>query len=608
MQGQHETLLDSFYKKAIQKTRQYLESKYPLVICNQDDEDIAEIAQILSQTDPPYKEFWKIEISGSFRRFTLILSIPDTFPDLFPKIYLTKKEYQEVYPIPHLDKNRFVCTRDPEVSVLNDKKPEEAVEELIQIAVGILETGLKKENQSDFIEEFLAYWNDKATPILSLFIPTDDVIYLQVFKLSKKIFGSEYILCDSKEKLQEWLKPFRVDILEEENAKVLYLPLVELFFPHQLEKEEDIIDIFKNSNNKKYIKAIENYLNQDRDYYIVIASFSIRGERILFGWRHQGWRGIEFRGFRKNHVPLNVRLKHQRTKSNLLQKISIIRLDKERIFKRGSTMTKFLDKNISIAIIGCGSLGSYLAMSLSRCGISKYLFIDKERLEPENTPRHLCGFVEASQRMKKVDALKKKLMGHFPHIECNTYGGDVLSWLQKETNSLKEYDLTVVAIGNMGVERRINYLLRHGAINKPVIFLWIEPFGVGGHVLCIHPENGGCYNCCFDNEGNFLYSITSTRSEDRDKFKRRESGCQSTFTPYSSLHIEQFISIACKKILDILEKDIDTSVLYTWLGDIEEFERLGFNINPIYDAQLSYRIIERKIIQQKWCGICKKNE
>ena len=87
MQGQHETLLDSFYKKAIQKTRQYLESKYSLVICNQDDEDIAEIAQILSQTDPAYKEFWKIEISGSFRRFTLILSIPDTFPDLFPKIY-----------------------------------------------------------------------------------------------------------------------------------------------------------------------------------------------------------------------------------------------------------------------------------------------------------------------------------------------------------------------------------------------------------------------------------------------------------------------------------------------------------------------------------------
>lgn len=607
MPDQHEAILNNFYKDIIQKAKQYLESKYSLTICNQEDEDISEITQTLSHTNPNYKEFWKIEVTGSYRHFTLILAIPDTFPDSFPKIYLTKKEYQKIYPIPHLDKNRFVCTRDPEVTVLNDKKPEEAVENLIQIAIGILESGIKKENQIDFVKEFLAYWNEKAIHFfLSLFVPGDDIKYLRIFRLHKKIFGSKCIVSDSEKEVQRWLEAFHIDLIEEKSIKALYLPLAELLL-QQLEKNEDVVEIFKNSNDKKHIKVIESYLNQNRNHYIIITSFLINGERILFGWRHKGWRGIQFKGFsRKNHVPLNIRMLNSETRYNQVEKIEIIRLDKERIFKRGGTMTTITNRNISVAIIGCGSLGSYLAMSLSRCGISKYLLIDKDYLKPENTPRHLCGFLEASQGMKKVDAVKKRLTDHFSHIECHTYDADVLQWLQKEENSLKEYDLTIMAIGNMSVERRINFLLKHGTINKPVVFLWIEPFGVGGQILYIHPYNGGCYNCCFDNEGNFLYSITMPG--DKSKFQRRESGCQSTFLPYSSLHIEQFASISCKKILTALEKGVEASTLYTWIGDIEEFEELGYRINPIYDAQLPYRIVERKIIQQEWCSICGKDK
>lgn len=604
MQDQHENLLTNFYKDSIHKAKHYLETRYSLLICNENDEDASEIVQTLSQIHPEYKQFWKIEIDGLLRRFTFILSIPDTFPDTFPKIYLAKKDYQEIYPVPHLDKNRFVCTRDPEVTVLNDKKPGEAVEKLIKIAIEILEAGIKKENRNDFIEEFLAYWNEKATRLsLSLFVPGDNVMHLQIFRLSKKVFGSKRIVADSEENVKKWLAPFHIDTIDEKNIKVLYLPLSE-FLPQSLQKDEDLVKVIKNSNNNEYIKEIESYFNQDRNHYIIISSFLVKGEKILFGWRHKGWRGIQFRGFRRNHVPLEIRIENSKTRDNQLEKIKIIRLDKERIFKRGGTMSTFLNKDISVALIGCGSLGSCLAMSLSKCGISKYLLIDKDHLEPENTPRHLCGFVEASQHAKKVEAVKKRLTAHFPHIECQAYYGDVLQLLQKGEVTLKDCNLIIIAIGNMSVERRINYLTRNGLINNPVVYLWVEPLGVGGHILYIHPRNGGCYGCCFDNNGIFSYSIT--RPE--DKFQKRESGCQSTFLPYSSLHIEQFTSVACKKILAILEKGLEISTLYTWLGDIEEFEKLGHSIDPMYDSQISYRIIEREISLQKTCGLCGRNK
>lgn len=595
MQDQHDNLLTNFYGDSIQKAKCYLEDKYSLITCGTIDEEISEIAKNLSTE---YKEFWKIELDGSLRHFTFILTIPNTFPDAFPKIYLSKKDYQEIYPVPHLDKNRFVCTRDPEVTVLNDKNPGEAIESLINIAVKILESGIKKDNQTDFIEEFLAYWDEKVQhSLLGLFIPTDKISYIKIFKLSKDIFGNKYIVSDSEEEVKKWLVPFNINLDKSEDIKCLYLPLSE-FYPLSLDKDGDMLNILDGLGNKReeYAKALETYFNQDRDFHIMISSFFLKGDRIIFGWRHKRWGNIK--GFRKNHVPLHIRLTS--TKNSPIEKIRIIRLDKERIFKRGGTMTSLFRNNISVTCIGCGALGSYLAMSLSRCGISKFFLIDKDYLEPENAPRHLCGFKEASQRMKKVDAVKKRLTEHFPSIECQSYFGDALQLLQEGKITLKDCNLTIVAIGNMSVERRINYLLRKGLISSPVVYLWIEPFGVGGHILYIHPRNGGCYECCFDDNGSFLYSIARLE----DKFQKRESGCQSTFLPYSSLNIEHFISVSCKKILHILEKGNRTSTLYTWLGDIEEFETLGYKINSIYDAQLPYRVITKEILSKKSCSLC----
>jgi hypothetical protein len=58
---------------------------------------------------------------------------------------------------------------------------------------------------------------------------------------------------------------------------------------------------------------------------------------------------------------------------------------------------------------------------------------------------------------------------------------------------------------------------------------------------------------------------------------KRESGCQGTFTPYGSLDAEIFTSIACKEILKMMNGNVpNQSTLYTWLGDIQQFQDLGY--------------------------------
>jgi len=584
-------MLDTFYSKAIQITKEYLkEHGYDLENCEKNNKDVI---RITGKTQVPCREFWKVRVTGILRVITLILAIPSTFPDTFPKIYLSEKDFQEIYPIPHLDKNALICTRDPAVAVLNDAKPGEATKELIEIAVKIVESGIAKENEADYIEEFLAYWNEKVVnTILSIFAPKNEVCYLQIFKLSKELFECDCVLTDSKAYLEEWLRPLAVTITGDEAIKVLYLP-IKPFLPYTFNTDNDLLKIIKDKN---IINSITNYFNQNRLDYILIASFFLNGESILFGWKHRQWKRIK--GFRQNHIPLKIRLSC--SKDEPIEKISLIRLDKERIFRRGGFMSTLVGKDVSIAILGCGSLGSFLTMSLARCGISKFLLVDKECLLPENTPRHLCGFLDASCGMRKVEAVKKRVTEHFPGTECNIFHTDILELLEEDETVLNSHDMVIVALGNRAVERRINYLLKRNLFNSLLLFLWVEPLGVGGHILYVDPKNGGCYDCSFDEEGNFIYSISDTS----ESFQKKESGCQSTFLPYSSLTVERFVLFASKVILSLLDNTPNSSTLFTWLGDLEEFEKSGHKLNPVYDAQLPYRIIKKEIMKRGSCNTC----
>ena len=244
-------------------------------------------------------------------------------------------------------------------------------------------------------------------------------------------------------------------------------------------------------------------------------------------------------------------------------------------------------------------------MSLSRCGINKMTLVDKDILLPENTPRHLCGLIEASNNMKKVDAVKEKILGYFPYIKLDVYQEDILVLLEKDNNILNNVDIVIVAVGNRGVERRLNYLQINSLIKKPIVYSWIEPLGVGGHVLYVHPNNisnAGCYNCLFNENGDFIYSISDTSNH----FHKREGGCQSTFMPYSALMAEQFAIIISKMIIKLLNDFPITSKLFTWVAGIEDFEKSGHKLNDNYASRLSSEIIERDIIKRGTCTICGK--
>ena len=60
-----------------------------------------------------------------------------------------------------------------------------------------------------------------------------------------------------------------------------------------------------------------------------------------------------------------------------------------------------------VVILGCGSVGSLVAMELARAGVSYFLLCDADIVEYHNVCRHQCGITDVGDL--KVNALSRKL-------------------------------------------------------------------------------------------------------------------------------------------------------------------------------------------------------
>jgi hypothetical protein len=251
-----------------------------------------------------------------------------------------------------------------------------------------------------------------------------------------------------------------------------------------------------------------------------------------------------------------------------------------------------------VNIIGCGSVGSHIAAGLAQTGsVEMMRLVDDQMLEVENTPRHYCGISEVGQHKTKATATK--ITRHFPHLQFETFEKDVLSLLLDAPDSLSDAKLSIVAIGNFAVERRLNWLATKGTFLKsPVCFVWVEPHLYAGHALYINPGRPGCFECLLDDELLFTNRII----RDAKNFSRREAGCQTTFVPYSGLDTSQFVGAFIKFLLtDVGSND---NRVFSWDGDLDKARRERIEIGDEWQTASSYSSRTTILAPNERCLVC----
>lgn len=153
-----------------------------------------------------------------------------------------------------------------------------------------------------------------------------------------------------------------------------------------------------------------------------------------------------------------------------------------------------------IAIFGCGSIGSKIAANLASTGISRFLLVDKDVMEPQNAVRHECG-VEQFGRTK-VHALALRLRSLNPdacHENCiSTIEGDPFTGLNPESmrkvyDMISGCDLFINATGHSGVPRVVNEFSKQFSV--PSLHVTVTNGAWSGEVIRYIPNKTPCWLC-----------------------------------------------------------------------------------------------------------------
>lgn len=223
-----------------------------------------------------------------------------------------------------------------------------------------------------------------------------------------------------------------------------------------------------------------------------------------------------------------------------------------------------LDKRA--VLVGCGSVGSFVAMQLARSGVGKFVLCDTDTLEIHNICRHQCGFDDLGRY--KVDAVKDKILNINPNAEVITYRSIIQRVPEEELMPLLGRNTIIIGGGdNRGSADWACKL----AIKTDSTFVstgcWTRAFA-GEIFYWASGKNLSCYSCAL---GGLI-------DEDRPEshatyFGSDEEKETLSFEPGIAADIDFVTIIAVKLALDLLNRDnenytprvIDYLKQYTWV-------------------------------------------
>lgn len=292
----------------------------------------------------------------------------------------------------------------------------------------------------------------------------------------------------------------------------------------------------------------------------------------------------------------------------IVSPITTIPIDYDYLLKRGGTSTRLSGK--SILLLGCGSVGSYVAGNLCQSGICHLDILDQDKLTVENVYRHLLGFNAAVEGRYKADLLKEYLENQYPFVEIDSMDfidRSVETFIQN-IDRLRGYDLIISALGEPIINLEINRVLQKENIQVPFIICFNEPYGVGGHAVAVNLSSGGCLRCMYtDLISDELVSFRASLVAAGQNFKKSLSGCAGSFVEYTSLDSQQTALLTVRLAVDVLKGKCKESTLLSWTGLPDNLKNNGFKVSEYYEsvAEHSYcNTIKKSIPINERCPIC----
>ncbi len=229
-----------------------------------------------------------------------------------------------------------------------------------------------------------------------------------------------------------------------------------------------------------------------------------------------------------------------------------------------------------IAIVGGGSLGSYVASELVRSGYKNIELFDPDIYDFANIFRHRLPYYYVHYNKS---LLGSRLNAIHPELNVSGQGKYIDS---SNVELLRSADIIIIAVGNSDAELIINSALKQQGITVPVFHVWLESDGATSHVAAIRDQEKGCFECLYtDQNGDYCPNIINRAAREEIKYIR--NGCGGTRVPYGN----KTLLTAAALLITALEDETPENRVYSFIDN--HFETVPFPRNE----------------RCRCCGVCK---
>ncbi len=216
--------------------------------------------------------------------------------------------------------------------------------------------------------------------------------------------------------------------------------------------------------------------------------------------------------------------------------LSVVRIDDRYMAERNSPGGRTL-AGMSVAVVGCGTIGGYLADMLVKAGAGtsggKVTLVDPDIFKPNNLGRHRLGFPDLFKN--KAIQLREELRRGAPGAAVTALPVDVRG------AELGKVDLLIDATGE---EALGHWMTWHYAKATPVLSVWVEGAGLAVRALLRESPTGACHRCLSDHvrSGQFMVFDVPTPTV------MKGHGCEGLYVPFPATVSVQAASLAVEMV------------------------------------------------------------
>lgn len=216
-------------------------------------------------------------------------------------------------------------------------------------------------------------------------------------------------------------------------------------------------------------------------------------------------------------------------------------------------------KDKSLAIIGCGALGSESADALAKAGAGKILLVDKEVMRPHNAIRHVLGIDRTS--IPKVFGLMEHIFFHNPFVNIEFNFLDVLN--AQIEDYVPENTIGVSTIADDNIEAYLN----EQAVDKERTVFYCRSLRGGkvARIFRVIPHKDACKACLglYLKENNPIF----LNIPEDDTLPPITNECNNPVRPASAADMKIISGVFSRIIIDFLQKNNADNNHWIWSSE-----------------------------------------